>query len=228
MLQASLRRHRHDFHLFVKNNSREWIELADPGRTIENRPGVRITCVPALHNAGWAEIDVLGVALHFQLRCQQPHHVHPGLTAISSQFSHHVAIALHLGQTRGKLADDMTQTMRLLLARNMARDPAGILHVLVPIEHFRHRGGLGAGRIPHVDREDQGILAGVVVDSSGTLFLLGFSRSKVGFLPDRSRKGADAKETAVRSELNNWSKDFAALLPQPGAASSHPQSPQGL
>src|SRR2546425_2699355 len=38
----------HDFHLLVKNNARERIELAGPGRTIENRPGMCISGVPSL------------------------------------------------------------------------------------------------------------------------------------------------------------------------------------
>jgi hypothetical protein len=35
----SLRRYRHDFHLFVENDSREWIELADPGRNAAGNLG---------------------------------------------------------------------------------------------------------------------------------------------------------------------------------------------
>ncbi len=68
--ETSLRRKRHPFHLLMQNNPRERIELADPGRAIEYRLGVRITGVPALHDAGRTEIDVLGVVLAIELRRQ--------------------------------------------------------------------------------------------------------------------------------------------------------------
>jgi len=49
----SLRSFRHQFHLLVQ------IELAGPRRTIERRLRMGVTGVPAPHDAGWAEIDVL-------------------------------------------------------------------------------------------------------------------------------------------------------------------------
>ena len=76
-----------DFRLLMKNDARERIELADPGRTIKHRLGVNIARVPALHDAGRTEIDVLGVVLAIELRRQQPHHMHPRRTAVAGQFA---------------------------------------------------------------------------------------------------------------------------------------------
>ncbi len=65
---------------------------------------------------------------------------------------------------RGELVDDITQPVRLLLARDMTGDSAGILHVLVSVEHLRDRGRFGAGRIPEMHGEYQRVLARVVVE----------------------------------------------------------------
>src|SRR3984957_21196432 len=93
------------FHLLVKDNSREQIELANPGRTVQGHLGVSMAGVPALHDAGRTEVDILCMALHIQLRREQPDHVHRSLADISSQFSHGIAVALRVGQARGKLAN---------------------------------------------------------------------------------------------------------------------------
>src|SRR6266513_775725 len=82
----SLRRFRHHYRLLVKNDTRERIELADPGRAIEHGLGVGITAIPALHDAGWTEVDVLGVVLAIELRRQQPHDMHPRRTAVRGEF----------------------------------------------------------------------------------------------------------------------------------------------
>jgi hypothetical protein len=74
-----------------------------------------------------------------------------------------LAVALNLGQPRGELVDDMAQAMRLLLACNVADDPAGILHILMAVEYLRHRDGLGARGIPQMYGEDQRVPARVVV-----------------------------------------------------------------
>ena len=127
------RRLRHDFHLLVEDDAGKRIELADPGLLFEHRFGVAVTGVPALHDAGRAEIDVLGVVLAAELRGEQPHHMHPGRAAIAGELAHRRVVALGLGQPCGELVDDMAQPMRLLLPRDMAGDPARILHVLVPV-----------------------------------------------------------------------------------------------
>src|SRR5258708_40053443 len=90
--------------------------------------------------------------------------MHLSSAAISGQLARRSAVALGLGYPGRELIDDMAQTMRLFLLSNLVRDAAGIQHVLMPIEHFRHRGRLRPGWIPHVDREDQRVSAGNVVE----------------------------------------------------------------
>src|ERR1700681_2424534 len=70
-LWTSLRRSRHDFHLFMQDDARKRIVFAAPRRFFENRFGVGISRVPASRDARRAEIDVLGVVFAVELRCQQ-------------------------------------------------------------------------------------------------------------------------------------------------------------
>src|SRR5438034_8966139 len=84
----------HDFHLLVENNTRERVELATPGRTIENRSGMGISGVPSLSDAGRTEVDVLGVVLAIELRRQKPHHMHPRRTTVTGQLLHRIAVTL--------------------------------------------------------------------------------------------------------------------------------------
>src|SRR5258708_32972555 len=100
----------------MKNDPRERIELADPRRTIKHRPGVNITRVPALHDAGRTEIDVLGMVLAIELRRQQPHHMHPRRTTVTGQFRHRIAVTLSIWQSAGRVAEVITQTMRRWLS----------------------------------------------------------------------------------------------------------------
>src|SRR5258708_31661800 len=113
---SSLRRLCHRFHLLMQNNARERIELAYPGLAFEHRSGVAIAGVPALHDAGGTEIDILGVVLAGELWGEQPHHMHPCRATVACQLPHRFAVTLGLGQSRGELGDDMAQAMRLLLA----------------------------------------------------------------------------------------------------------------
>jgi hypothetical protein len=66
---------------FVKDDTRQRIELAHPRLAREHRLRVRLACFPTLPDSGLAEIDVLGVVLVVQLRREQLDHVHAGLTA---------------------------------------------------------------------------------------------------------------------------------------------------
>jgi hypothetical protein len=150
--------------MLVKHDAGERIELADPGRARQYRPRMRIAGVPALLDAIRAEVDVLGMGFAIELRREQAHHMHPGLAAITCQFARRSAAALGFRQVRDKLVDDVTQPVDLLLPHDLAGDPAGILHILVPVEHFRHGGRLRARRIPQVDGEDQRVLARIVVE----------------------------------------------------------------
>lgn len=92
-----------------------------------------IARVPTLLDAIRTKVDVLGVAFAAELWREQAHDMHPGPAAVARQFASRGASALGLRQARDQLIYDMTQAVKLLLAHNLARDPARILHVLVPI-----------------------------------------------------------------------------------------------
>ena len=66
-----------------------------------------VTGIPPLHDPGRAEINILGVILAAELRGEQPHHMHPGRTAIASELPHRLTVALGLRQPRGELVDDV-------------------------------------------------------------------------------------------------------------------------
>ena len=148
----------------MQNDPGERIELADPWRTIEHRPGMGVTGLPTLHDTRAAEIDIFGVVLALELRGEQPHHMHPGWAAVARQLAYRLAVAFGLRQPRGELVNDMAQSMGLLLARDVTRDPTGVLHVLMPVQDFRHGGWLGAGRIPQMHGKDQRVLSRTVVE----------------------------------------------------------------
>jgi hypothetical protein len=122
-----------------------------------------IAGVPALPDSTRTEIDVLCVGLTIELGCKQPHDMHPGLAAIARELAHRCSPAIGLRKFRGELVDDMSQTMDLLLAHDLARYAAGILHILVAIEYLRHRRRLRADGIPQMNREDQRVPARIVV-----------------------------------------------------------------
>src|SRR5271156_1161819 len=125
---------------------------------------MRVACFPALPDPGQAEGDVFRMVLVVELWRQQLDHVHPGLAAVAQQFPDLRLAALAFGQPRRELFDDVTQPMRLLVARDLTCDAARILYVLMAGEGVRHRGWLGAERIPEVDGEDERVPARVVVE----------------------------------------------------------------
>ncbi len=65
---------------------------------------------------------------------------------------------------RGEFVDDVAHVMHLPLPRDVARDAAGVLDVLLPVEHLPDRVRLLAHRIPQMHREDQRVLARIVVE----------------------------------------------------------------
>src|ERR1700726_3809233 len=99
--------------MLVKYDAGERIELANPGRARQHRPRMRVAGVPALLDAIRAEVDVLGVGFTIELWREQADHMHPGLAAIARQFARRRAVALGLGQARGKLVDDVTEPVDL-------------------------------------------------------------------------------------------------------------------
>src|SRR5262249_47081338 len=101
--QISFRCQLHQLHLLVQDDAAQRFEIADPWRATQHRLGMRIAGVPALHDAAWTEVDVLGVVLSVQLRRKQAHHMHACLTAVAEQLSNGWVVALALGQSRSEL-----------------------------------------------------------------------------------------------------------------------------
>jgi len=134
-------------------------------------------------------------------------------TAIAGQFFHCFARAFGLRQSCDKLVDDMAEPMGLLLASDVACNPARVLHVLVPVKHFRHRCRLRSGRIPQMHGKDQRILARVVVKHrlgrrvrQNTAVPIQFAIDACGREPGEvppERSWSPAKR-AVRPTPHNW------------------------
>ena len=73
----------------------------------------------------------------------------PGLATVARKLLHGGGVSLAFRKTRGQLIAYVPQAMNLL-AHDLTCDPAGILHVLVAVEDFRHRCRLGAKWIPQM------------------------------------------------------------------------------
>src|SRR5205814_9224547 len=114
----------------MQNDPGERIELADPWRTIEHRPGMGVTGLPTLHDTRAAEIDIFGVVLALEMRGEQPHHMHPGWAAVARQLADRLAVTFGLRQPASELGNDLAQSMCLLLAPHVTRDPTGLRHGL--------------------------------------------------------------------------------------------------
>lgn len=113
-----------------------------------------ITGIPSLHDARWQEVDILRVRLAFELGRKQTHHVHSGGAALAGELLYRLGSLLILGQPPEELVDDMARPVCLLLPSDVAGDAAGILYVLLAVEHIPHRGRLLAGWVPQMHGED--------------------------------------------------------------------------
>src|SRR5258708_34346251 len=69
-----------------------------------------------------------------------------------------------LGDQFNQLRDHVAQLVNLTLSRNMTRDAARVLDVLVPVKYFPDGLWLRSNRVPHVHRENQGVATRVVVE----------------------------------------------------------------
>jgi hypothetical protein len=67
----------------VHDHPFERIDLIMPRRPFEGLGRLLIAGLPPSANAGLAELDVLGVILVVEARCQQQHHVHLGHAAVA-------------------------------------------------------------------------------------------------------------------------------------------------
>ena len=70
-----------------------------------------------------------------------------------------------LGELRNEFRNDVTQTMRLPLTRDVSGNAARILNVFLAIEDIRHCFWFRASRVPHMHGEDNGVLPWIVVEN---------------------------------------------------------------
>src|SRR5207253_2031417 len=77
---------------------------------------------------------------------------------------HRFAVAHIVWKVPNQLADDAAQSMRLLLPGDVARDAARVLDVLLTMENFPDRLRHRPLRIPQVDRKNERVAAGAVVE----------------------------------------------------------------
>src|SRR5260370_40021857 len=73
-------------------------------------------------------------------------------------------IAGVLGDQFNQLRAQVAQLVNLTLFRNMTRDAARVLDVLLSVEHLPDGLWLRSNRVPHVHRENQGVATRVVVE----------------------------------------------------------------
>src|SRR6266516_3752496 len=102
-------------HRFVQYYALDRIKLSLPRRLLECSHRGLVTCLSAHADSGWTEIDIFSVVLIFEPRCQKADDVHLRHAPIASQFAHCLALAHIIGKMTNQLADDMAQSMGLLL-----------------------------------------------------------------------------------------------------------------
>src|SRR5262249_25579020 len=139
----------------VKDHTFQRIELALPGGLIERAHGLSVAGLPTHADAGGTKIDVLGVVFVLELRRQQAHDVHGRVTTVSGEGLRLFASTDLFRQHPGEVANNTTHVMQLSLSRDVARDPARILNVLVTVEDLPDGFWLIAHRVPQVNRENQ-------------------------------------------------------------------------
>src|SRR5215213_7622120 len=83
---------------------------------------------------------------------RQPDHMQPRQTALPDELPYLVAVPLLLGELPFKLLDHVPELVDLLLPRDLRRRAARVLQILLAAQHPCHVGGLGAARVPDVDR----------------------------------------------------------------------------
>src|SRR4051794_29455074 len=78
----------------VQDEALDWVEVARPGLELEHPASVRVAGFAAPADTVGAEVDVLGVVLAFERRCQQADHVHAGQAAEAGKLLHVGFLAL--------------------------------------------------------------------------------------------------------------------------------------
>ena len=90
--------------------------------------------------------------------------MHARKASVGRHGAHGLASANIVWQQLGQLANDVAQAVDLRLARNVSGDAAGVLDVLLPVQHLPDGLWLAANGVPQVHGEDQRVDARVLVE----------------------------------------------------------------
>jgi len=120
----------------VQDYAFDRIKLSLPRRLLECSHRGLVTCLSAHADSGWTKIDILGVVLVFETRRQEAHDVHLRYAPIAGEFAHCLALAYFVWKVPNQLANDVAQSMRLLLPADVARNTARVLNVLLTVQNF--------------------------------------------------------------------------------------------
>ena len=130
------RRHREIRRGFVQDYALDRVKLSLPRGLPECSHCGLIAGLSAHADSGWSEIDILGVILVFETRRQEAHDMHLRHTPVAGQLPDRVGLAHIIGKIPNELADDVAQSMRLLLPRDVVCNTARVLDVLLTMQHF--------------------------------------------------------------------------------------------
>src|SRR5438876_1450396 len=123
----------------VNNDALDRIDCRVPGLALQDASRCFVSRFPARANTCRSEVDVLGVVLAVEPGSHEPHDVHGGAAPPGRELAHFVGASRAFRHVLGKLADDVTQMMDLLLAGDVALGATCVLNVLVPSHHLPER-----------------------------------------------------------------------------------------
>jgi hypothetical protein len=118
----SFRRKRHLRHCLVQNDTLDRIEVPLPGRLLKSFHCCAIAGGSTRTDAGRTEIYVLGMIFVSDARSKKTHYVHLRHTSIAGEILHHCAVAKFTWHLANQLTYNVTQSMSLLLSRDMDCD----------------------------------------------------------------------------------------------------------
>src|SRR3954463_3733651 len=148
----------------VHHDAFHGIDRIVPRRALEHAPRVVDPGLPARPDAVGREVEVLEVVLARERRREEPHHMHHGGAAPGGELFALLGFFRIRRKVPRQLANHVAHAVDLLLTRDMAVGAARVVDVLLPSQNLPHRLGLGAGRLPDVDREDHRVAPGIVVE----------------------------------------------------------------
>jgi hypothetical protein len=102
----------------VQDYALDRVKLSQPWCLPECSHCGLIAVLSAHADSRWSEIDILGVILVFEARRQEAHDMHLRHAPVAGQFPHRVGLAHIIGKIPNQSADDVAQSISLLLPRD--------------------------------------------------------------------------------------------------------------